>query len=78
MLWGAGPWGAPMSGGWWIFPLLGLLCLVVMMVLCTRMMRGMMGGGMCGHGGRHVRDADDLRREVHELREQIQKLRAGG
>jgi hypothetical protein len=41
------------------------------------MMRGMMGGtGSCGHGGHHVSEADDLRREVRELREEIQKLRA--
>ena len=78
MLWGLGPWAAPMWGAWWIFPLLGLLCIVVMMVGCARMVRGMMGrGGMCGHGRRHLSDADDLRRDVHELREEIRQLRAG-
>jgi hypothetical protein len=41
MMGGPGPWGAPMWGGWWIFPLLGLLCIVLMMVFCARMMRGM-------------------------------------
>jgi hypothetical protein len=67
-----------MWGGWWIFPLLGLLCIVLMMVFCARMMRGTMGGArMCGHGERHVSEADDLRREVRELREEAQKLRAG-
>jgi hypothetical protein len=67
-----------MWGGSWVFPLLGLLFIVVMMVFCARMMRGMMGGGaMCGHGGRHMSETDDLRREVHELREEIRQLRAG-
>jgi hypothetical protein len=48
-MWGWGPWGAPMWGVWWIAPLLGLLFIVVMLVFCARMMRGMMGGGgMCG------------------------------
>jgi hypothetical protein len=43
-----------MWGGWWIFPLFGLLFIAVMMVFCARMMRGMMGrGGMCGHGEHH-------------------------
>lgn len=77
MMWGPGPWGAPIWGGWWIFPLLGLLFIVLMMVFCARMMRGTMGGaGMCGHGGRHASETDDLRREVRELREEIKQLKA--
>lgn len=77
-MWGWGPWGAPMWGAWWIFPLFGLLCVVAMMMFCARMMRGMTGGGgMLGHGGRHASEADDLRREVRELREEVQKLRTG-
>jgi hypothetical protein len=72
-----GPWEAPIWGAWWIFPLFGLLFMIVMMMFCARM-RGMIGGGgMCGHGGRHVGGTDDLRREVHDLREEIQRLRAG-
>ena len=75
-MWGPGPWAAPMWGGWWIFPLLGSLFIVAMVVLCARMMRGMAGGaGMCGHREHHASEMDDLRREVHELREEIQKLR---
>lgn len=78
-MWGWGPWGAPMWGVGWLFPLLGLLFVVVMVVFCARMMRGMMGGGgMCGHGGRPMGEADDLRREVHELREEIKQVRARG
>jgi hypothetical protein len=67
-----------MWGVWWIFPLLGLLFIVVMVMVCARMMGGMMGGrAMCGHGGRHMSEIDDVRREVHELREEIQRLRGG-
>lgn len=67
-----------MWGGWWIFPILGLLFIVLMTVFCARLRRGMMGGtGVCGHVGHHVNEADDLRREVRELREEVQKLRAG-
>jgi uncharacterized membrane protein len=77
-MWGPGPWGMPMWGLWWVFPLLGLLFIIVMMVFCARAMRTMMGGaGMCGHGQHHVSEADDLRREVRELREEVRKLRAG-
>jgi hypothetical protein len=68
-----------MWGGWWVFPLLGLLFVAAMVVFCARMMRGMMSGGaMCGRGGGHTSEADDLRREVHELREEIRQLRARG
>jgi hypothetical protein len=59
-MWGPGPCGAPMWGVWWVFPLLGLLFIVVMMMFCARMMPRMMGGsGMCGHGGRHTSETDD-------------------
>jgi uncharacterized membrane protein len=79
MMWGPGPWGWHMWGMGWIFPLLGLLFIVFMMVFCARMMRGMMGGtGMCGHGQHPTSEADELRREVRELRDEVQKLRAGG
>lgn len=76
MMWGPGPWGAPMWGFGWIFPLLGLLCIAFMMVFFVRMMRGGMGGAwMCGHGGHHPSETDDLRREVRELREEVKQLK---
>lgn len=75
-MWGPGPWGAGMWGLWWVFPLLGLLFMVVMMGACFRMMRGMMGGGgMCGRGGDHPSSMEDLRREVRALREEIKQLK---
>ncbi len=56
-----GPCGSAIGGAWWIFPLLGLVFMVVMMVFCARVMPGMMGGGMCGHGGRR-REANEVSR----------------
>ena len=76
-MWAMGPWGPGMWGPWaWIFPLLGLLFMVVIMVACFRMMRGMMGGGgMCGRGGDQLSSTEDLRREVRALREEIKQLK---
>ncbi len=72
----SGYWGMPWSGIGWIFPLIGLLFMVVMAVVCMRMMGGMMGRGcMMGHGGQSsAGETEDLRREVRELREEIRKL----
>ncbi|HWO72580.1 MAG TPA: hypothetical protein VNN21_03390 [Dehalococcoidia bacterium] len=77
-MWGPGSWGVPMWGVWWIVPLLGLLFIVAMMIFCARMRRGVMGDGVvCSHRGRRVSETDDLRREVHELREEIRQVRGG-
>ncbi len=74
-MWGA-YWGSPWAGFGWIFPLIGLLFMVVMVFLCMRMMGGMMrGGSMAEHGSHGAGNVEDLRREVQELREEIRKLR---
>jgi hypothetical protein len=74
-MWG-GYWGAPWAGFGWIFPVIGLLFMVVMIIMCMRMMGGMMRGGcMTGQGGHGVGDLEELRREVRELKEEIRKLR---
>lgn len=74
-MWG-GYWGPPWGGFGWIFPLIGLLFMVVMVFMCIRMMGGISSfssmGGQTTHGGGEV---EDLRREVHELKEEIRKLR---
>ncbi len=75
-MWGLGPWGPGMWGLSWVFPLLGLLFMMVMIVACFRMMRGMMGGGgMCDRGGDHLSSMEALRREVRALREEIKQLK---
>ncbi len=77
-MWG-GYWGPPWGGFGWMFPLIGLLFMVVMVFVCIRMMGGMSGFGCMGrHGGHSPGEAEDLRREVRELKEEIRKLRARG
>lgn len=74
-MWG-GYWGAPWAGFGWIFPLIGLLFMVIMVFMCVRMMGGTMRGGcMPGHVSHTASETEELRREVRELKEEIQKLR---
>ena len=77
MMWGPGPWGAPMWGFGWIFPLLGLAMMFVCLIVMFRWAaRG--GGPMCmgGHHGRGPEETENLRRQVRELREDVDKLKA--
>ena len=72
--WG-GYWGPPWGGFWWIFPLLGLVIMVLMAFACLRMMGGISGlGWMGGRSGHRGGETEDLRREVQELKEEIRKL----
>ena len=67
----SGYWGPPWAGFGWIFPVVGLLFMVVMFVLCFRMM----GGGCMGrHGSHRVGELENLRREVQELKQEIRDL----
>ena len=75
MMWG--PWGAPMWGFGWIFPLFGLLIVATCVFVMIRAMSS--GHGfMCmgGHGGKERDESAELRREIGELREEIKQLRA--
>jgi hypothetical protein len=72
-MWGPGPWGAPMWGFWWIFPLIGLLVCLFFVIGIVRMIGG---GGRFMCMGPHHHDTEEtarLRREVEELREQVRK-----
>jgi hypothetical protein len=57
------------SGFWWIFPLFGLLVMVVMAFGCFRGF-GCMGRRARGGPG----DVSELRREFQELKEDVRKL----
>ncbi len=71
-------WGPPWGGIGWIFPLVGLLFMVVMVFVCLRMICGMMAGGcMTGRRSNNPDEVEGLRREVRELKGEIEKLRHG-
>jgi len=72
-MWG-GYWGAPWAGFGWIFPLAGLLVMVVMAFMCLRMVGRRMGGCMSSHHGDAADEIEALRTEVRELRDEIRKL----
>ena len=73
-MWG-NAWGGPWGGFGWLFPLVALVFMIVMGVLCLRMMGGRMGCGPVGQRGPTAAEVDELRRDVRELKEEIQRLR---
>ena len=73
-MWG-NSWGGPWGGFGWLFPLVGLVFMIVMVVFCLRMMGGRMGCGPGGQRGPTAAEIDELRREVRELKEEVQRLR---
>jgi cell division protein FtsB len=63
------------DGFFGIFPLVGLVIMVVMVFACLRMMGGISRFGcMGGHDGQSASETDNLRREVRELKQEIRKL----
>ncbi len=76
-MWGPGPWGTPVSGFWWIFPIIALLvCLAFMFVAFRFMSTGRGFTCVGGHRGMGSDDAAEMRREIHALREEIKQLKA--
>ncbi len=69
MWWWNGP--PPMWGMWWIFPLVGLIFVIVMLFAISRFFGG--GFGFCG--GRRYDEIEDLKREMRDLKEEVAKLR---
>jgi hypothetical protein len=66
-----------MWGGWWILPMIGMVvCMGFMAVMMWAMMRG--HGFMCmgGHDHRGHDPRADLQREIRELKQEVQELRA--
>jgi hypothetical protein len=67
MMWGFG----------WIFPLIGLGIAAVCVIAMLRWL-AQGGGPMCmgGHQGHGAEEAEQLRRQVRELREEVDRLKA--
>ena len=66
-----------MWGVGWIFPLIGLsFALVCLFAMLRWIARG--GGPTCmgGHQSRGLQETEELRRQVHELREEVDRLKA--
>jgi hypothetical protein len=64
-----------MSGFWWIFPAVGLAICLMFFVLMVRAVSGS-GRFMCMGGHDHGADeTSELRGEVRELREELNRLR---
>ena len=70
-----GPWGWPMSGVWWVFPLIGMIvCMGFMAMMIWTMVRG--GMRCMGHHATPSEDRQaELQREVRQLREELKELR---
>jgi len=67
--WGHYPWG-----GWWIFPVIGFIFMMLMIFACSGFFRRR--GGFCGMG--RYDQTEVLKREIGELKEQIAQLRRTG
>lgn len=69
-------WGPPCAGFGGTFALVGLVFMVVMVVVCIRMMGGVMRGVcMSGHHGQRDTELEGLRMEIRGLKDEIQRLR---
>jgi uncharacterized membrane protein len=74
-----GPCGAGMWGFWWIFPLIGAVVCLALIVLAVRFMstgRGL--SCMGGHGHTGSDHTAELRRELGTLREEVERLKPTG
>ena len=67
-------WGPYMGGWWWIFPVIGFIFMMIMMSLCF----GFFRRRGCFYGIGRYDAAEDLKREIGELKEQISKLKRTG
>ena len=61
----------PMWGMGWIFPLIGLVFIIVVLFAVSRFFRG--GASFCG-GTRHD-EIEDLRREIRDLKDEVARLK---
>lgn len=64
-------YGPPMWGFWFVFPVMGFVFMIVIMVVVFQFFRGR--GAMCGF--RKEDEFESLRKEIRELRADIETLK---
>ena len=67
-------WGPYTWGGWWIFPVIGFIFMMIMIFACAGFFRKR--GSFYGMG--RSDQTEDLKREIGELKEQIAQLKRTG
>jgi len=71
-MWWNGPGWGPMYG-WWIMPFFGIIFLVLVLLIVSRLFGG---GGFCGRPpANRDGDIEELRKEIKALRDEIRELK---
>ena len=76
-MWMPEPWSGSMWGFWWIFPLIGMGVCLAFLIMAFRFMST--GRGLMCMGSHRATDDEQtaaLRREIHDLRDEIKQMRA--
>lgn len=60
-----------MWGFWWVFPLLGLGLLIALIILVARLIGGK---GVCS-SSKKDEEIEELRKQVQELKDELEKFR---
>lgn len=68
---GANMWGPYMWGGWWIFPVIGIIFIIIILFAISQFFGGR--GGFCS--GWKYDEIENLRKEVRELKDEVEKLK---
>ncbi len=77
-MWNETYWGPMMTAGWWFMPLFGIVFMVIIFYLFSRVFHA--NGGVCGisrqnHDGDLMAIYAEYRREINDLRMEIKELR---
>jgi hypothetical protein len=76
-MWGPGLWAGSMWGFWWILPVIGLAISLGFLILAFGFIRA--GRGFMCMGGHRSMASDEvaeMRREIHALLEEVNRLKA--